>query len=181
MLALLTTLHVLVALVLILMVLLQSARGTDLAGAFGGMGSQTAFGPRGTTTFLSKTTTALAAIFMVTSLSLAILSNRSRGRGGSVLSGEKPSATRPQPGTPTPLGQPTIKVVPPPPATPGQSGATPPGNSPQAAPTLPGQPKVTVTPAPPPQPPSPSGEAPPGTSQQAAPPAQGQPNEPAKP
>src|SRR4029077_3206924 len=84
----LTAIHVLVALVLILVVLLQSARGTDLAGAFGGMGSQTAFGPRGTTTFLSKTTAGLAAVFMVTSLSLAVLSNRTR-RSGSVLSGEK--------------------------------------------------------------------------------------------
>jgi preprotein translocase subunit SecG len=104
MVALLTTIHILVALVLILVVLLQSARGTDLAGAFGGMGSQTAFGPRGTTTFLSKTTAVLAAIFMVTALSLAILSNQSHGRGGSVLSGQKQSQQRPAPAT-TPGGQ----------------------------------------------------------------------------
>ena len=96
MIGLLTALHVLVAVILILGVLLQSARGTDLAGAFGGMGSQTAFGPRGTATFLSKATVVLAIIFMVTSVSLAILSNRLRGTGGSsVLSGEQAAPTQP--------------------------------------------------------------------------------------
>src|SRR3989338_10338813 len=103
MIGLLTALHVLVAVILILGVLLQSARGTDLAGAFGGMGSQTAFGPRGTATFLSKATVVLAVIFMVTSVSLAILSNRLRGTGGSsVLSGEQAAPTQPA----TPPGQP---------------------------------------------------------------------------
>src|SRR3990172_4737022 len=104
---LLTTLHVLIAVVLIFAVLLQSARGTDLAGAFGGMGSQTAFGPRGTATFLSKATVVLAVTFMVTSVSLAILSNRLRGTGGtSVLSGEQAAPTQPatpgQPDAPAP-------------------------------------------------------------------------------
>ena len=116
MVALLTAVHVLVALVLILVVLLQSARGTDLAGAFGGMGSQTAFGPRGTTTFLSKTTAVLAAVFMVTALSLAILSNRSRGRGGSILGGEKPASQSQQ-----------AKQPPPVPAAPVQEPGLPPG------------------------------------------------------
>src|SRR3989338_7012500 len=107
MIGLLTALHVLVAVILILGVLLQSARGTDLAGAFGGMGSQTAFGPRGTATFLSKATVVLAIIFMVTSVSLAILSNRLRGTGGSsVLSGEQAAPTQPaspgQPAAPAP-------------------------------------------------------------------------------
>src|SRR3990172_12656072 len=98
---LLTTLHVLIAVVLIFAVLLQSARGTDLAGAFGGMGSQTAFGPRGTATFLSKATVVLAVSFMVTSVSLAILSNRLRGTGGgSVLSGEKPPSAPTAPAQP---------------------------------------------------------------------------------
>ena len=102
MIALLTTIHILVALVLILMVLVQSARGTDVAGAFGGMGSQTAFGPRGTATFLSKATAVLAAVFMVTSLTLSILSSRVH-RGGSVLSGEKPATAAPKPtATPSP-------------------------------------------------------------------------------
>ena len=123
MVALLTTVHVLVALVLILLILLQSARGTDLAGAFGGMGSQTAFGPRGTTTFLSKTTAVLAATFMVTALSLAILSNRSRGRGGSILGEEKPAsqsqpAPLPAPGLPAGVQVHTEQV--PPPKAPGK-------------------------------------------------------------
>ena len=73
---LLTFVHVVVCLFLIIVVLLQSGKAADLAGAFGGMGSQTAFGPRGTATALSKATTFAAVAFMVTSLSLSILSTR---------------------------------------------------------------------------------------------------------
>ena len=72
----LTIIHVIVCFFLIVVVLLQSGKAADLAGAFGGMGSQTAFGPRGSATLLSKATTLAAAIFMVTSLSLAILATR---------------------------------------------------------------------------------------------------------
>ena len=54
---LLTIIHVLVCVFLIIVVLLQSGKAADLAGAFGGMGSQTAFGPRGSATLLSKATT----------------------------------------------------------------------------------------------------------------------------
>ncbi len=72
---LLTALHVLVALILLPVVLLQSGRAADLAGAFGGAGSQTAFGPRGAATLLSNATTFLAVVFMVTSLTLAIFSS----------------------------------------------------------------------------------------------------------
>ena len=68
--------HILVCLVLILVVLLQSGKAADLAGAFGGMGSQTAFGARGAATVLSKTTTICAVIFMLTSLGLAIMAMR---------------------------------------------------------------------------------------------------------
>ncbi|MGH9805492.1 MAG: preprotein translocase subunit SecG [Candidatus Acidiferrales bacterium] len=71
---LLTGLHVLASLVLIIVVLLQSGRAADLAGAFGGAGSQTAFGPRGAATFLSTATEYLAIVFMVTSLALATFS-----------------------------------------------------------------------------------------------------------
>lgn len=71
-------LHIIVCLLLVIVVLLQSGKAADLAGAFGGMGSQSTFGPRGTATFLSKMTTTLAVLFMVTSLSLWILAaNRS--------------------------------------------------------------------------------------------------------
>jgi preprotein translocase subunit SecG len=72
---LLTGLHVLVSLVLIIVVLLQSGRAADLAGAFGGAGSQTAFGPRGAATILSRATEFLAIVFMVTSLALATFSS----------------------------------------------------------------------------------------------------------
>jgi preprotein translocase subunit SecG len=70
-------------------VLLQSGKAADLAGAFGGMGSQTAFGPRGSTTLLSKATTLAAAIFMITSLTLAILATRGAASSGSVLERQK--------------------------------------------------------------------------------------------
>ena len=63
---LLTTIHVIVSVFLIIVVLLQSGKAADLAGAFGGMGSQTVFGPRGSATLLSKLTTVAAALFMVT-------------------------------------------------------------------------------------------------------------------
>src|SRR5205814_6929508 len=76
---LLTIVHVLVCLFLIVVVLLQSGKAADLAGAFGGMGSQTAFGPRGSATLLSKATTGSAILFMITSLSLSIVATRSAG------------------------------------------------------------------------------------------------------
>jgi len=76
MILLITLLHVLVCVFLILVVLLQTGKGADLAGAFGGGGSQTAFGARGATTLLHKLTTASAIIFMVTSLTLAVLASR---------------------------------------------------------------------------------------------------------
>src|SRR5262245_66005374 len=83
---LLVVIHVLVSLFLIAVVLLQTGKRADLAGAFGGGGSQTAFGPRGASNFLSKATTISAIVFMFTSLSLAILSSRRPiGGGSSVL------------------------------------------------------------------------------------------------
>jgi preprotein translocase subunit SecG len=80
-----TVVHLVVCLILILVVLLQSGKAADLAGAFGGMGSQTVFGPRGTATVLSKATTVAAALFMITSLSLGILANSQVRSSGSVL------------------------------------------------------------------------------------------------
>ena len=70
---LITIVHVLVSLFLILVVLAQTGKGQDLASAFGGTGSQTAFGARGTATLLSKITAGAAILFMVTSLSLSYL------------------------------------------------------------------------------------------------------------
>lgn len=82
---LLMIVHVLVCIFLIIVVLLQSGKAADLAGAFGGMGSQTAFGPRGSATLLSKATTISAVLFMVTSLSLSIMATRNAGLGATVL------------------------------------------------------------------------------------------------
>jgi len=87
---LITIIHVVVSLVLIIAVLLQSGKSADLAGAFGGAGSQSTFGPRGGQTLLSRVTTACAVIFMLTSLGLWILSSRT---SRSVLSGEKAAVT----------------------------------------------------------------------------------------
>jgi preprotein translocase subunit SecG len=85
----LIVLHVLISVFLILVVLVQQGKGADLAGAFGGGGSQTAFGARGATTLLHKLTTIFFALFVITSISLAILQGRPRG---SVMSG-RPAAS----------------------------------------------------------------------------------------
>jgi preprotein translocase subunit SecG len=95
--------HILVCVFLIIVVLLQSGKAADLAGAFGGMGSQTAFGPRGSATLLSKATTISAVLFMVTSLSLSILATRNAGlEGGSTKSApvRKQAPAIPPPGFP---------------------------------------------------------------------------------
>ena len=82
--------HVLVCLFLVGVVLLQQGRSADLAGAFGGQGSQTAFGPRAAANVLTRLTTWSAVIFMVTSISLTVLYQRTTG-SHSVLSGTKPA------------------------------------------------------------------------------------------
>ena len=82
---LLVILHVIVCLFLIGVVLIQQGKSADLAGAFGGQGSQTAFGPRGAANLLTRLTTWSAIIFMLTSIGLTIvLSHASNNR--SVLS-----------------------------------------------------------------------------------------------
>lgn len=98
MLILLTIIHVIVCLFLIIVVLLQSGKAADLAGAFGGMGSQTAFGPRGAATVLSKATTIAAALFMVGSLVLSVLYTRMGSQGaGTVLEKAPVSAPKQAP------------------------------------------------------------------------------------
>ncbi len=99
--ALLTALHVLLAIVLIFIVLMQSASAADLAGAFGGAGSQTAFGPRSAATFMTKATVWCAAMFMLTSLSLAL--RQSRTYAGSSVLNRKPVAPISQPAPPVHL------------------------------------------------------------------------------
>src|SRR5258706_2304858 len=138
---LLTIVHVLVCLFLIVVVLLQSGKAADLAGAFGGMGSQTAFGPRGSATLLSKATTASAILFMITSLSLSIMATRQTGVGSTVLDKHPAPASAKQPSTGTTTLPPTV--------TPG--AATPPAPSGPmpvttgSGPVKPGQPSVTLT------------------------------------
>src|SRR5439155_16329291 len=125
---LLTIVHVLVCLFLIVVVLLQSGKAADLAGAFGGMGSQTAFGPRGSATLLSKATTASAILFMITSLSLSILATRRSGVGSTILE-KHPAPASTKQTAPTPAA----------PQTPQPATVTP------GAPVQPGQPSVTLT------------------------------------
>ena len=84
--------HIIVSLTLIIAILLQSGKSADLAGAFGGMGSQSVFGPRGAATILTKVSTICAILFMITSLGLWILSAQGER---SVVSGEE-----------APIGQP---------------------------------------------------------------------------
>jgi preprotein translocase subunit SecG len=84
------TVHVIVCIFLIGVVLLQQGRSADLAGAFGGQGSQTAFGPRAAANVLTRLTTWSAVIFMLTSLTLTVLYVRSTGTH-SVLDNAKPA------------------------------------------------------------------------------------------
>jgi preprotein translocase subunit SecG len=96
---LITSVHIIVCLFLIIVVLLQSGQSGDIAAAFGGMGSQTAFGPRGAATALSRATTWSAIIFMVTSITLSVMASRHAG-AKSVLQGLSPSQTKSQPAKP---------------------------------------------------------------------------------
>jgi len=103
----LVLLHVLVCLVLIGVILLQSGKAADIAGAFGGSGSQTAFGPRGAATFLSRATTWCAVMFMFTSMALAVHVSTAGGGGGrSVLE----QFSKPTPAAPTKPGAPAVPV-----------------------------------------------------------------------
>jgi preprotein translocase subunit SecG len=116
---LLTAFFVLNCLVLIIVVLLQSGKAADLAGAFGGAGSQTAFGPRGAASVLSQATTWCAVMFMVCALAMVVRVDRSveeGGGGGSVLQ----QFARPK-GKPTPV-----------PVNPAPTPSTPLSTAPQA-------------------------------------------------
>jgi preprotein translocase subunit SecG len=87
--------YIMVCFVLAIVVLLQSGSAADLAGAFGGAGSQTAFGPRGPANFLSKATTWCAVMFMLTSLVLVVRQDNRMGGGSSVLQRFSKSAPAP--------------------------------------------------------------------------------------
>src|SRR5271168_5469230 len=82
---LLTAFFILNCLVLIIVVLLQSGKAADLAGAFGGAGSQTAFGPRGAANVLSKATTWCAVMFMLCAFAMVLRTDKAVGTGSSIL------------------------------------------------------------------------------------------------
>jgi preprotein translocase subunit SecG len=86
-------------LVLVVVVLLQSGKAADLAGAFGGAGSQTAFGPRGAANVLSKATTWCAVMFMVCSFAMVVRTDKAVVEGGSILQKVSQPAPKPAPAT----------------------------------------------------------------------------------
>lgn len=140
---LLTIVHVIVCVFLIIVVLLQSGKAADLAGAFGGMGSQTAFGPRGSATLLSKATTGSAIVFMITSLSLSILATRGASTGSKTVLDTAPAGAQTAPAKRAPVQAP--------PASPAKGGAMQVNGKPVTLqlPTQPqGKPSAPAQPAP---------------------------------
>lgn len=93
----LVTIYIIICFFLILVVLLQQGKGADIAGAFGGGGSQTAFGARGATTFLHKLTTGAFVGFVVLSMVLSILEARPKDSVIQKLPAEKASQKAPAP------------------------------------------------------------------------------------
>src|SRR5882672_1408692 len=148
---LLPTFFVVNCLFLIIVVLLQSGKAADIAGAFGGAGSQTAFGPRGAATVLSRATTWCAVMFMVCALALVLHTDKGVGQGGSVLEKfskptpvkpEAPKTLTPQPGAPQPGASQSTPSNTPAPTTPQstqRAAKQPPANS-QPAPQSPKKP-----------------------------------------
>jgi preprotein translocase subunit SecG len=122
----LVTLHVIICGLLIVVIMLQSGEAADLAGAFGGAGSQTAFGPRGAATFLSKATTWCAIMFMLTSMALTMHQNStSASTGSSVLqqfskTSKAPASAPVAPAPSAPASAPAAPATPAP-ATPAPS------------------------------------------------------------
>ncbi|MEW6002279.1 MAG: preprotein translocase subunit SecG [Nitrospirota bacterium] len=98
MITILMIVHIIVSFFLIAIVLLQSGKGAELGAAFGGS-SQTLFGSRGAATFLNKMTTVAAIVFMITSLSLAVVT----ARGGSVVKKSPVTQEKTIPPTPGPI------------------------------------------------------------------------------
>ena len=141
--AVLVAIHVIICLILMSVILLQSGEAADIAGAFGGSGSQTAFGPRGAATFLSRATTWCAIMFMFTSMGLAVhVQTASRSNGHSVLE----QFSQPAPKSPTPAPVPAVPApaVPVQPSAPAQSAPLAPA---QPTPPAPAAPQQTPAPA----------------------------------
>jgi len=130
----LVTLYVVVCCFLVLVVLVQQGRGADIAGAFGGGGTQTAFGARGATTLLHKLTTGAFIGFIVLSLGLTLVQARQKP---SVIKGTPQKITTtgvfPKPAEPAPAGQPSG-------AAPAAAAPAQPAPDAKAAPAAPGQP-----------------------------------------
>src|SRR5437588_7917034 len=102
----LTTIYVLVCVLLLMVILLQQGKG-DMAAAFGGGSSQSAFGARSGATVLSKATAVLAALFMIAALALSIIGQRGPGSVVSGAGAPRPATTTPaKPTTPAPPAQP---------------------------------------------------------------------------
>jgi preprotein translocase subunit SecG len=144
---LLPTFFVVNCLFLIIVVLLQSGKAADIAGAFGGAGSQTAFGPRGAATVLSRATTWCAVMFMVCAMALVLRTDKSVEQGGSVLQQVSKPAPKPAPVTPqtttpqttTPplnTSQPSV-----PPSSSAPTGQQPAQQAPASSQPAPAQPK----------------------------------------
>ncbi len=137
---LLTSFFILNCLVLIIVVLLQSGKAADLAGAFGGAGSQTAFGPRGAANVLSKATTWCAVMFMLCAMAMVLRTDKAVGQGNSILERVSKPAPKPVPATT--------------PAAPASTPATTPATTPPTMPTTTPATTPSTTPSPPSTPPA---------------------------
>jgi preprotein translocase subunit SecG len=105
MIVLVTIIHVIVCMFLIIVVLLQSGKAGDISAAFGGQGSQAAFGPRGAATTLTRATTFSAVVFMLTSVTLSIYAIK-HGGPSSVLQGVKSAPAKAPAPAPAPTNPP---------------------------------------------------------------------------
>ncbi len=123
----LVTLHIIICGLLIVVIMLQSGEAADLAGAFGGAGSQTAFGPRGAATFLSKATTWCAIMFMLTSMALTMHVNKTEASAGSSILQQFSKTSKSAPAAPSPAAPaPAAPMPAPAPAVPAPAPAAPP-------------------------------------------------------
>jgi preprotein translocase subunit SecG len=140
--AFLIAIHIIVSIVMISVILLQAGKGAEIGAAFGGS-SQTIFGSRGPGTFLSRLTVTAAVIFMLTSLSLAVLSKKRSVSSAIPLPVESPlpeAAAPPEAGPAGPVNKPLFSepAIPtqgqkPTPAAPAPA-APPPAAPPKSAP-----------------------------------------------
>ena len=117
----LVTLHIVICGLLIMVIMLQSGEAADLAGAFGGAGSQTAFGPRGAATFLSKATTWCAIMFMLTSMALTMRQNSTLASTGSSVLQQFSKTSKQPPAVPAPTAPASIPA----PAAPAPAAPAP--------------------------------------------------------